>query len=78
MSDIVKAYHEAVEDGRIDPNESYEDRREKQILQLLAKAAKSGKLNEIEHRAIEVQREFGSSSLKLGLEIAIQEILGKS
>jgi len=78
MSDIIKAYHEAVEDGRIDPNESYEDRREKEILRLLAKAAKSGKLNEIEHRAIEVQREFGSSSLKLGLQIAVQEILGES
>lgn len=78
MSDTVKAYHEAVKNGKIDPDESYEDRREKEIIQLLTRAAKSGKLNEIEHRAIEVQKEFGSTSFKLGLQIAVQEILGDS
>ena len=76
MSDSIKKYHELVEDGVIDPNESYEDRREKQITELLAIAAKSGKLYEIEHRAIEIQREFDSTSLLLGLQIAVDEILG--
>lgn len=77
MSDSVKKYNELVEDGVIDPNVSYEDEREQKILGLLAIAANSGKLVEIEKRAFEVQKEFKSSSLLLGLQIAIDEILGE-
>ena len=76
MSDSIKKYHELVEDGVIDPNVSYEDQREEKILNLLAFAAKTGKLAEIEKRAFEVQKEFGSTSLLLGLQIAVDEILG--
>lgn len=77
MSDSVKKYNELVEDGVIDPNVSFEDEREQKILGLLAIAANSGKLVEIEKRAFEVQKEFKSSSLLLGLQIAIDEILGE-
>ena len=73
--DTIKKYHELVEDGVINENETFEDRRELKILELLSKAAKSGKLQEIEQRAQEVMKEFRSSSLLLGLEIAVDEIL---
>lgn len=75
MSDSVKKYNELVEDGVIDPNVSYESKRESAILEILARAAKAGKLGEIELRAFEVQKEFGSTSLLLGLQIAADEIL---
>lgn len=75
MSDSIKKYHELVEDGIIDPNVSYEQRRENQILELLAKAAKAGKAGEVEKRAFEIQKEFGSTSLLLGLQIAVDELL---
>lgn len=75
MSDSIKKYHELVEDGIIDPNVSYEQKRENQILELLARAAKAGKAGEVEKRAFEVQKEFGSTSLLLGLQIAVDELL---
>jgi hypothetical protein len=75
MSDSIKKYHELVEDGIIDPNVSYEQKRENQILELLARAAKAEKLGEVEKRAFEVQKEFGSTSLLLGLQIAVDELL---
>ena len=75
MSDSVKKYHELVEEGKIDPNVSYEDKREGQILELLAKAVKSGKIAQVEQRAQEVQKEFKNSSLLLALQIATDEIL---
>lgn len=75
MSDSIKKYHELVKDGIIDPNVSYEQKRENQILELLARAAKAGKAGEVEKRAFEVQKEFGSTSLLLGLQIAVDELL---
>lgn len=75
MSDSISKYHELVEDGVIDPNVSYEQKRENQILALLARAAKAGKSGEVERRAFEVQREFGSTSLLLGLQVAVDELL---
>ena len=75
MSDSIKKYHELVEDGVIDPNVSYEQKRENEILALLARAAKAEKLGEVEMRAFEVQKEFGSTSLLLGLQIAVDELL---
>lgn len=75
MSDSIKKYHELVEDGVIDPNVSYEQKRENEILALLARAAKAEKLGEVELRAFEVQKEFGSTSLLLGLQIAVDELL---
>lgn len=75
MSDSIKKYNELVEDGVIDPNVSYEQKRENEILALLARAAKAEKLGEVELRAFEVQKEFGSTSLLLGLQIAVDELL---
>ena len=77
MSDTVKKFYELVEEGNIDTSTTAEDRREQKILNLVSHAAKSGKLNEIEKRAHEVQKEFGGASLLLGLQIAVDEILGK-
>jgi len=76
MSDSIAKYHELVEEGKIDVNITYEEKRENKILSLLATAAKSGKIHEIENRAAEVREQFGTTSLLLGLEIAVQEILG--
>ena len=75
MSDSITKYHELVEDGVIDPNLSYEQKRENQILELLARAAKAGKAGDVERRAFEVQKEFGSTSLLLGLQVAVDELL---
>ena len=75
MSDSIKKYHELVEDGVIDPNVSFEQKRENQILELLARAAKAGKAGDVERRAFEVQKEFGSTSLLLGLQVAIDALL---
>ena len=74
MSDSIKKYHELVEEGRIDPNTSYEDKREAKILALISQAAKANKLYEVYTRAEEVKKEFGTTSLLLGLEIAVDEI----
>ena len=75
MSDTVKKYNELVEDGVINPDIKAEDTRQQTILDLLSAAAKAGKAGEVELRAREVMKEFGSTSLLLGLEIACQEIL---
>ena len=74
MSDSIKKYHELVEEGRIDPNTSYEDKREAKILALISQAAKANKLYEVYTRAEAVKKEFGTTSLLLGLEIAVDEI----
>ena len=39
MSDSIKKYHELVEEGKIDPTISYEERREQKILELISTAA---------------------------------------
>lgn len=75
MSDSVKKYYQLVEEGVINPDKKAEDIRQQKILDLLAAAAKAGKAGEVELRAREVMKEFGSTSLLLGLEIACQELL---
>ena len=75
MSDTVKKYNELVEDGVINPDIKAEDTRQQKILDLLSSAAKAGKAGEVELRAREVMKEYGSASLLLGLEIACQELL---
>lgn len=75
MSDSVKKYKQLVEEGVINPDKKAEDIRQQKILDLLAAAAKAGKAGEVELRAREVMKEFGSTSLLLGLEIACQELL---
>lgn len=75
MSDSVSKYNDLVEEGVIDPDVKIEDIRQQKILDLLAEAAKAGKAGEVELRAREVMKEYGSASLLLGLEIACQELL---
>ena len=75
MSDSISKYNELVEEGKIDPNIKTEDIREQKIFDLLAEAAKAGKAEEVELRANEIMKEFGSTSLLLGLQIACDEIL---
>lgn len=75
MSDSIQKYNQLVEEGVINPDVKAEDIRQQKILDLLAAAAKADKAGEVELRAREVMKEFGSTSLLLGLEIACQELL---
>ncbi len=75
MSDSVKKYYELVLDGKIDENISPEENRDAKIMELLAKAAKANVLAQVEIRAEEVKKEFGTTSLLLGLEIAVDELV---
>lgn len=75
MSDTIKKYHELVEEGKIDPNVSPEETRDSKIMELLSKAAKANVLAQVEIRAEEVKKEFGTTSLLLGLEIAVDELV---
>jgi len=75
MSDSVKKYHELVEEGVYDNKLSPEKERDNKIMELLAKAAKADKLAQVEIRAEEVKKEFGTTSLLLGLEIAVDELV---
>ncbi len=63
MSDSIKKYHELVEEGRIDPNTSYEDKREAKILALISQAAKANKLYEVYTRA-ETVKNLGEEKVK--------------
>ena len=74
MSDSVKKYKEMTEEGIADERSS-EQKRQDTILELLTKATKADKLVEIQTRAEQVQKEFSSTSLLLGLQIACDEIL---
>ena len=73
MSDSVKKYYELMEEGNITGN--VKNRQEK-TMDLLAMAVKAGKIVEVETRAKEVQKEYKTSSVLLGLQIAVDEILG--
>ncbi len=75
MSDSVKKYYELVLDGKIDENISPEENRDAKIMELLAKAAKANVLAQVEIRAEEVKKEFGTTRLLLGLEIAVDELV---
>lgn len=76
MSDSIKKYHELVEDGKIQTDSmSPVQSRDYKIMELLAKAAKADVLAQVEIRAEEVRKEFGTTSLLLGLEIAVDELV---
>ena len=69
MSDSVKKYFEEPKEHLLDP----EERRENDILELIALATKSGKIAQVTERAAEVQKEFKDASLLVGLQIACDE-----
>mgnify|MGYP003967981061 FL=1 len=76
MSDSIKKYNELVEDGIIQTDYmSPEQSRDYKIMALLAKATKANVLAQVEMRAEEVRKEFGTTSLLLGLEIAVDELV---
>lgn len=69
MSDSVKKYFEEPREHLLDP----EEKRENDILELIALAVKSGKVAQVTERAAEVQKEFNGASLLVGLQIACDE-----
>lgn len=75
MSDSVKKYYEMVEEGSMSTDYNSLDAREQKILNLFSAAAKAGKSEAVHLRARQVMKEFGSTSLLLGLDIACQELL---
>ena len=75
MSDSIKRYKELVEEGQIDPTTNSRELRDEKIMNLLSRAVKAGKIVQVEIRAAEVQKEYGTASLLLGLQIAVDELL---
>jgi len=69
MSDSIKKYFENPTPNLLCP----EEKREKDILDLIALAVKSGKIATVTERAAEVQKEYNGASLLVGLQIACDE-----
>ena len=69
MSDSVKKYFEEPKEHLLNP----EEKRENDILELIALACQSGKIAKITERAAEVQKEYNGASLLVGLQIACDE-----
>ncbi len=70
MSDSVKKYFE---ENTTKNYISTEERRENEILDLIALSVKAGKVAQVSERAAEVQKEFKGASLLVGLQIACDE-----
>ena len=69
MSDSVKKHFEEPREHLLDP----EERRENDILELIALAVKSGKVAQVTERAAQVQKEYNGATLLVGLQIACDE-----
>lgn len=69
MSDSVTKYFEENNNKHIDA----EEKRENDILELIALAVKAGKIAQITERTSEIQKEFNGASLLVGLQIACDE-----
>ena len=69
MSDSVKKYLENPTSHLLCP----EEKREKDILDLIAAAVGAGKIATVTERAAEVQKEYNGASLLVGLQIACDE-----
>jgi hypothetical protein len=69
MSDSVKKYLENPTSNLLCP----EEKREKEILELIASAVGAGKIATVTERAAEVQKEYNGASLLVGLQIACDE-----
>lgn len=70
MSDSVKKYFEENTTKHI----STEERRENEILDLIALSVRAGKIAQVSERAAEVQKEYKGASLLVGLQIACDEL----
>ena len=73
MSDSIKKWHEMQKENPEEILFSPEEKRENDILDLIALSVKAGKVAQISERAAEVQKEFKGASLLLGLQIACDE-----
>jgi len=73
MSDSVKKWHEIQKENPEEVLFSPEEKRENDILDLIALAVKSGKIAQVTERAEEVQNEYKGASLLVGLQIACDE-----
>ena len=73
MSDSVKKWHEIQKENPEEELFSPEEKREKDILDLIALAVKSGKIAQVTERAEEVQKEYKGASLLVSLQIACDE-----
>lgn len=69
MSDSIKKYFENPTPHLLSP----EEKRENDILELIALAVKSGKIAQVTERAAAVQKEYNGASLLVGLQIACDE-----
>jgi hypothetical protein len=72
MSDTIKKWHE-MQSEKKDFYESSEEKRERDILELISLAVKGGKIATVSERAAEVQKEFNGASLLVALQIACDE-----
>ena len=73
MSDSVKKWHEIQKENSEEILFSPEEKRENDILDLIALSVKSGKIAQVTERAAEVQKEYNGASLLVGLQIACDE-----
>ena len=71
MSDSVTKYFE--DDRNRDVLFLPEEKREHDILELIALSVKAGKVVEVTKRAEQVQKEYNGASLLVGLQIACDE-----
>lgn len=69
MSDSVKKYKENFPTNYI----SVEEKRENDILELITKAVKAGKIAQVTERVEEVQKELKGASLYTALQVACDE-----
>jgi hypothetical protein len=73
MSDTIKKWHEMQKENVSNELFSPEEKRESDILELIALAVKSGKIAQVTERAEEVQKEYNGASLLVSLQIACDE-----
>lgn len=73
MSDSVKKWHEIQKENPEEVLFCPEEKRESEILDLIALAVKSGKIAQVTERAAQVQKEYYGASLLVGLQIACDE-----
>ena len=71
MSDSVTKYFE--DDRNRDVLFLPDEKREHDILELIALSVKAGKVVEVTKRAEQVQKEYNGASLLVGLQIACDE-----
>ncbi len=70
MSDSIKKWHEMQKENPEEILFSPEEKRENDILDLIALSVKAGKVAQVSERAVEVAKEFKGASLLVELQLA--------